>query len=292
MRGRAAAVAARTLKSRQVATVLRAAARLRPDRPGTTVVTVTWESAGYLAVALHALQRFTPEVRVLVVDNASTDATAALVAATPGIRVVRLPVNIGHGAAMDIGFLLARTELLVALDVDAFPLSAGWLDELTAPLRSGATVSGVHMGGGYAHPACLAIRRQRFLRSSHTFTGNFAFLRGAGTRGLDAWDVGERISMREGPERTHLIEPTEVRGPGAVGMTFGAVAYHNAYATRHRAEPDSEAGLDGARVTADDATEAWAEATLHHLGLTDADRERLVPALGPRFVRAARRRRG
>lgn len=291
MQRRATALAARVLKSRQLAALLRAAARTRPDRPGTTIVTVTWDSAAYLAVALHALQRFTPEARVLVVDNASTDATTALLAATPGVRVVRLPVNIGHGPAMDIGFLLARTELVVALDVDAFPLSAGWLEELTAPLRAGQTVSGVHMGGGYAHPACLAMHRQQFLRAGHTFTGNFAFLRGAGTRGVDAWDVGERISMREGPERTHLIEPTEVRGPGAVGMTFGAVAYHNAYATRHRAEPDSEAGLDGARVTADDATEAWAEATLRHLGLTDADRRRLVEGVDAGSVRAARRRR-
>lgn len=289
---RVEAFASRTLKSRQLRTVLRAANRLRPDRPGATVITVTWDSLDYLAVALHAVHRFSPDAHVLVVDNASTDGTSAFLRAAPGARSVRLPVNIGHGPAMDIGFLLARTELLIALDVDAFPLSHGWVDELAAPLRAGRTVAGVHMGGGYAHPACLAMRRKQFLAGGHTFSGNFSFLRGTGTRGVDSWDVGERISMREGADRVHLIEATEVRGPGAVGMTFGAVAYHNAYATRHRAEPGSEAGLDGARVMAQDARSAWAEATRRHLGLSEDDRRRLATAPANESLRAARRRRG
>ena len=34
-----------------------------------------------------------------------------------------LDTNVGHGPALDLGWLRARTQTVVALDVDAFPIS-------------------------------------------------------------------------------------------------------------------------------------------------------------------------
>jgi len=57
------------------------------------------------------------EVEVLVVNDASSDATAA-VAAAAGARVVSHPYNLGNGAAVKTGIRHARGELVVLMDGD------------------------------------------------------------------------------------------------------------------------------------------------------------------------------
>ncbi|MEG3637156.1 glycosyltransferase family 2 protein [Micromonospora palythoicola] len=60
-----------------------------------------------------------PGVDVLVVDDGSTDHTAA-VAAAAGARVARLPYNLGVGGAMRLGYRYAHDqEYDVAVQVDA-----------------------------------------------------------------------------------------------------------------------------------------------------------------------------
>jgi len=67
-----------------------------------------------------------PEARLLVVDDASTDATAA-VAAEEGAIVVQLPFHLGYGAALQSGYKYAvahRFEYLVQMDSDGQHLPA------------------------------------------------------------------------------------------------------------------------------------------------------------------------
>ncbi|OZM82962.1 glycosyltransferase [Pseudonocardia sp. MH-G8] len=71
---------------------------------------------------------------VLVVDNGSTDATAA-VAAAHGARVVREPRR-GYGAAVHTGLVAARAELVAVLDGDG-SLDPAALAPLTEAVRSG-----------------------------------------------------------------------------------------------------------------------------------------------------------
>jgi peptidoglycan/xylan/chitin deacetylase (PgdA/CDA1 family) len=234
---------------------VRARRRLgRLESGGITVVTVNWQSASYLEVLLRLVHCRSPsDVRILVVDNGSRDQSTDVIAGYPDVRTVRLPFNGGHDLALDIGFLLAETEFVVALDVDAFPLHGRWLDELLEPLRLGYAVSGARLNREYVHPCCLAMRTERFVRRRHTFRSRYR----PRSAGRDAsGDVGEEISARE-PERLFFFDPTSQRGPGDVGTVFGGLVYHNFYSTRFQATTQSI--LDG-RVGADDSAAAWVEA--------------------------------
>jgi glycosyltransferase involved in cell wall biosynthesis len=58
------------------------------------------------------------DLEVIVVDDGSRDATAPLVAARSGVRLVRHPANRGYGAALKSGFSAAAGDLLAFLDAD------------------------------------------------------------------------------------------------------------------------------------------------------------------------------
>ncbi|MCA1324309.1 glycosyltransferase family 2 protein [Herbaspirillum sp. alder98] len=74
----------------------------------------------------------------LVINDASTDTTAA-VAAAYGSPVASLPANLGIGGAVQTGFMYAVRhgyDAVVQLDGDA-QHNPIWLDDVLAPLRSG-----------------------------------------------------------------------------------------------------------------------------------------------------------
>lgn len=235
-----------------------------PYRPGVTVVIVSWNSGELLSTTVRAVRQFSPEARLVVVDNGSEEKPRI-----QNARVIRLDRNLGHGPALDIGFFAARTRFVVALDVDAFPIADSWLEQLTEPLRSGeANVSGAHggevidrwaedrnqawKGRDFVHPCCLAMELRRFVRAGHSFR--------KAQIGDRLADPGEEICRRENG-RLHYLEPTSVRGPSVLGTVFGDVVYHNFYGTRHRKEGSER--LDG--VTADDAMAAWNAAVDRYL---------------------------
>ncbi|HMI80941.1 MAG TPA: glycosyltransferase [Solirubrobacterales bacterium] len=237
--------------------LLRARARRRLGRlePGAaTVVTVNWNSWPHLEVLIEVVRRRSPaNTRIVAVDNGSKDESRARLRGREDVRTVALPLNLGHELAMDVGVLLADTEYVVALDVDAFPLHERWLDELLAPLSAGAQVAGARLNRSYVHPCCWAMRTERFVTMKHSFRSHYQPREGD----RDAsGDVGEEISTREAPN-VHFFEITSQRGPGDVGTVFGGLVYHNFYATRFNAT--SEATLDGV-VAVDDPARAWDEA--------------------------------
>jgi glycosyltransferase involved in cell wall biosynthesis len=69
-------------------------------------VVPAYNEAGAVARVVGDLRREAPGFDVLVVDDGSTDATAARAAAA-GAKVVRLPFNLGIGGAVQTGFAYA-----------------------------------------------------------------------------------------------------------------------------------------------------------------------------------------
>jgi glycosyltransferase involved in cell wall biosynthesis len=93
------------------------------------------DEADALPAVLAALPRGWP---VLVVDNGSTDATAA-VARAGGARVVAEPRR-GYGAAVHAGLAAARAELVAVLDGDG-SLDAAVLPVMAALVDGGADLA-------------------------------------------------------------------------------------------------------------------------------------------------------
>jgi len=77
-----------------------------------------YQAAAHLGDVLRRLQALSPSPDVLVVDDGSRDATAA-VARDAGVRVLSFPANRGKGHALLAGFdVLADRDAVVTLDAD------------------------------------------------------------------------------------------------------------------------------------------------------------------------------
>jgi glycosyltransferase involved in cell wall biosynthesis len=106
-----------------------------------------------VAHTVEEIRRCAPGFDVLVVDDASTDATAT-VARAAGARVVRLPFNLGIGGAMQVGYVYARDRgYRVAVQVDGDGQhDPRYIPELLARLESGPEVNLV-TGSRFLDPA-------------------------------------------------------------------------------------------------------------------------------------------
>lgn len=77
-----------------------------------------YNEVGAIATTVSEIRAAAPEFDVLVIDDGSTDATAAT-ARSAGARVLSLPFNLGIGAAVQSGYLYARQRgYVVAVQVD------------------------------------------------------------------------------------------------------------------------------------------------------------------------------
>jgi len=115
-----------------------------------SVVIPSWNGRELLDGALASLreQRFR-DFEIVVVDNGSTDGTAAHLAAVwPEAEVVALPKNRGFAGAVNAGIGRARGEYVALLNND-MELDEGWLGELVAALdaapRAGSAASKLRM---------------------------------------------------------------------------------------------------------------------------------------------------
>ncbi len=107
-----------------------------------TVAVVNWNGRDYLRACLAAVLAQVPTpARVVVVDNASTDGSLALVSREfPGVEVVALPENRGPGPARNRALRSAATRLVALVDNDAV-LAPGALDALVRAMASGERIA-------------------------------------------------------------------------------------------------------------------------------------------------------
>jgi hypothetical protein len=90
--------------------------------PPLSVIVVTWNCAATIAECLFSLQAsdLPPGAETILVDNASTDGTADLVARDfPWVRLIRGAENLGFARANNLAMTQARGETLLLLNPDA-----------------------------------------------------------------------------------------------------------------------------------------------------------------------------
>ena len=209
---------------------LRARSRLRRLHDGVTVVIVNWNTRDVTADVIRAVQHFSaPDVRVLVVDNGSSDGSPAMLRSWPGIETMFLSRNAGHGVALDIAVCSVRTRVAVTLDSDAVPLSDRWLDQVVEPVRARrAVLAGSRASRNFVHPIYLAVDVAEFVRRRLSFQVH-VLPRHDGEDaqwGVNAWDTAELMTQRLEPDEVVFVESTPNAREGLPGMTAGGVVYH------------------------------------------------------------------
>lgn len=113
-------------------------------RPVVSIVIPTFNQAHCTCLALEALLAARSEAtfEVVIVDNASTDETRALLERLDNVTVRLNPTNLGFGDASTAGARLGRGEFICFLNNDTVP-APGWLDALVHTART--------------HPRCGAV---------------------------------------------------------------------------------------------------------------------------------------
>lgn len=115
-----------------------------------TIVVPAWNEALVIERTVRsALASDLPDVRVLVVDDGSTDGTAALAATLgPQVSVLVQERNQGKAAALNRGLAEATTRLVLTVDADTMldPSAARWLVATQRQTRATAVAANVRVG--------------------------------------------------------------------------------------------------------------------------------------------------
>ncbi len=100
-----------------------------------TVVMPAYNEAEGIAAVVARVRQALPAAEILVVDDASSDATAER-AREAGARVERHPVNRGNGAAVKTGIRRASGEVILLMDADG-QMDAAYIPRILGGLSEG-----------------------------------------------------------------------------------------------------------------------------------------------------------
>jgi glycosyltransferase involved in cell wall biosynthesis len=166
---------------------------------------------------LPALRAQLPDAQIIVVDDGSTDDTAA-VARAAGTTVLSSPYSMGNGAAIKRGARAARGEILVFMDADA-QHDPAHIHLLLAKLEQGYDMAvGARVRGGQANVG-RGLANAFYNRLASWMTGH---------RILDLTSGFRAVRAAKFREFLHLL-PNGFSYPTTSTMAFFRSAYPVAY---------------------------------------------------------------
>jgi len=107
------------------------------DMPNISCIICAYEEAPRIGAVLRAVARHPLLKEVIVVDDGSTDATAAVVSRFPSTTLLGLGKNRGKSRALAAGLRAASGELILYLDADLKHLTPADISALAEPVLSG-----------------------------------------------------------------------------------------------------------------------------------------------------------
>jgi len=177
------------------------------------VIVPAWNEDRDLPAVLEELRRVAPEWDVCVVDDGSADRTAA-VAREGGATVLRLPMNLGIGGAVQTGYLWARDhgyEIAAQIDGDG-QHDPRYLADALQPIAAGTAdlvIGSRHLGAG-------GFRSSAVRRAGARYLSWFLRLR-CGARVTDPTS-GFRVAGRRAIELFAANYPSDYPEPEAVAL--------------------------------------------------------------------------
>ncbi|MGH2524060.1 MAG: glycosyltransferase family 2 protein, partial [Anaerolineales bacterium] len=170
--------------------------------PLASVVITNWNGCHFLEKCLGSLAAQTyPAVEIILVDNGSTDGSAAWVGEHfPAVRLIANARNMGFAAANNQGIRVAQGEYVALLNNDTW-VEPDWLAELVQAIESGPRVGMVASKMVYAD-------QPQVINSTGVCLDRSGVV----------WDRQTGL-----PERVSEREPVEIFGPCA-----GAALYRHA----------------------------------------------------------------
>lgn len=161
---------------------------MTPTPPLVSVIIPNWNGAAHLPTCLDALRRQTyAPIEVIVVDNASTDESRALLAADyPEVCVVALATNQGFAGAVNRGIEAAGGEIIALLnnDTEADPQ---WVAEMVRALNE-------HPAAGF-----VAAKLRLFDRRTALHSAGDTFSRAGQANSRGVWEEDRGQYDQEGP---------------------------------------------------------------------------------------------
>jgi glycosyltransferase involved in cell wall biosynthesis len=126
------------------------------EHPELTIVIPAFNEAGTIEAVIERLRALPFDLQIIVVDDCSEDATAAIVEGLEAVELIRHERNQGKGAALRSGFARARGRIVVIQDAD-LEYDPVDIPDLVAPIRSGVAdvVFGSRLIGGRPQRAHL-----------------------------------------------------------------------------------------------------------------------------------------
>ena len=152
------------------------------------MVIVNFKTHKLVQKCYESLQRVYPAIKIILIDNGSHDGSTAYLKALDKQQSVHcitkyLPANLGHGPALHIGFQMATTPYVFALDSDCVVRVAGAIEGMISRLDQKpltyaigwlrwVNLDGVAVAKGashrgfcpYVHPAMSLYRRDTYLQ--------------------------------------------------------------------------------------------------------------------------------
>jgi len=187
-----------------------------------SVVIPAFNEEDYLAAALESLARqdFAGSYEVVVVDNNSTDGTAAL-ARAHGVRVVHEPVA-GVCAARQRGTAAALGQVVVSTDADTVH-PRDWLSRIDAAFAASDSVVAVAGPCRYQHPSWWARLYPALLFGAvggfRRLTGRVVYVTATNTAFRRSAFPGYDTRLTQGGDELDLLR--RLRGRGRVEWLSG-----------------------------------------------------------------------